>query len=164
MTIGKDLTPKLQKLVLRVEDDVRTRLDEDAELKARWQSEHADALHAERTSSAWVSWRDDRITQAAVGWVLTTVFLRFCEDNALLSKVWIAGPGARRQEAFDAENAYFRAHPENTWREWILEGVSEGRYHAVDRWTPRDGDFREACIYLLELAGVETDTLGNDFY
>ena len=124
MTIGKDLTPKLQKLVLRVEDDLRTRLDEDAELKARWQSEHVDALRAERTSSAWVSWRDDRITQAAVGWVLTTVFLRFCEDNALLSKVWIAGPGARRQEAFDAENAYFRAHPENTWREWIMEGIA----------------------------------------
>ncbi|MEN8582147.1 BREX-2 system adenine-specific DNA-methyltransferase PglX [Burkholderia sp. RS01] len=127
MTIGKDLTPKLQKLVLRVEDDLRTRLDEDAEIKARWQSEHADALRAERTSSAWVSWRDDRITQAAVGWVLSTVFLRFCEDNALLSKVWIAGPGARRQEAFDAENAYFRAHPENTWREWILEGITHLR-------------------------------------
>jgi hypothetical protein len=127
MTIGKDLTPKLQKLVLRVEDDLRARLDEDEDLKARWRSEHADALGAERTSSAWVSWRDDRITQAAVGWVLTTVFLRFCEDNALLSKVWISGPGARRQEAFDAENAYFRAHPENTWREWILEGITHLR-------------------------------------
>ncbi|ASN19311.1 BREX-2 system adenine-specific DNA-methyltransferase PglX [Arthrobacter sp. YN] len=127
MTIGKDLTPKLQKLVLRIEDDLRTRLEEDPGLKAKWQSEHTDALRAERTSSAWVSWRDDRITQAAVGWVLTTVFLRFCEDNALLSKVWIAGPGARRQEAFDAENAYFRAHPENTWREWIMEGISHLR-------------------------------------
>ncbi|MDV2977863.1 UNVERIFIED_CONTAM: BREX-2 system adenine-specific DNA-methyltransferase PglX [Actinomycetes bacterium ARC8] len=127
MTIGKELTPKLQKLVLRVEDDLRARLEEDGELKAKWQSEHADALRAERTSSAWVSWRDDRITQAAVGWVLTTVFLRFCEDNALLSKVWISGPGARRQEAFDAENAYFRAHAENTWREWILEGITHLR-------------------------------------
>lgn len=129
MTIGKDLTPKLQKLVLRVEDDLRTRLEEDPELKAEWQSEHADALRADRTSSAWVSWRDDRVTQAAVGWVLTTVFLRFCEDNALLSKVWIAGPGARRQEAFDAENAYFRANPENTWREWILEGITHLQSH-----------------------------------
>lgn len=127
MIIGKDLTPKLQKLVLRVEDDLRTRLEGDADLKDRWQSEHSDALRAERTSTAWVSWRDDRITQAAVGWVLTTVFLRFCEDNGLLSKVWISGPGARRQEAFDAENAYFRAHPENTWREWILEGVTHLR-------------------------------------
>lgn len=123
MIISKELTPKLQKLVLRVEDDLRTRLEDDKELKTRWQSEHEAALRAERTSSAWVTWRDDRITQAAVGWVLTTVFLRFCEDNGLLSKVWVSGPDVRRQEAFDAENAYFRAHPENTWREWILEGV-----------------------------------------
>ena len=47
---------------------------------------------------------------------------------------------------------------------WILEGVSEGRYHAVDRFSPDDGDFREACVYLLELAGVETATLDDDFY
>ncbi|WP_091607349.1 BREX-2 system adenine-specific DNA-methyltransferase PglX [Arthrobacter koreensis] len=127
MTIGKDLTPKLQKLVLRVEDDLRVRLQDDTERKARWQHEHQAALDAGRTSSAWVSWRDDRITQAAVGWVLTTVFLRFCEDNALLSKVWISGPGPRRQEAFDAENAFFRTHPESTWREWILEGVKHLR-------------------------------------
>ncbi|NVM96157.1 BREX-2 system adenine-specific DNA-methyltransferase PglX [Arthrobacter wenxiniae] len=124
MTIGKELTPKLQKLVLRVEDDLRTRLEDDSERKARWQAEHAAALKADRTSSAWVAWRDDRVTQAAVGWVLTTVFLRFCEDNALLSKVWISGPGKRRQEALDAENAYFRSNPENTWREWIVEGVN----------------------------------------
>ena len=127
MTIGKDLTPKLQKLVLRVEDDLRVRLQDDTERKACWQQEHQAALDAGRTSSAWVSWRDDRITQSAVGWVLTTVFLRFCEDNALVSKVWISGPGSRRQEAFDAENAFFRAHPESTWREWILEGVEHLR-------------------------------------
>ena len=127
MTIGKDLTPKLQKLVLRVEDDLRVRLQDDTERKGRWQQEHQAALDAGRTSSAWVSWRDDRITQAAVGWVLTTVFLRFCEDNSLLSKVWISGPGPRRQEAYDAENAFFRANPESTWREWILEGVQHLR-------------------------------------
>ncbi|MCC3270093.1 hypothetical protein LJ751_12140, partial [Arthrobacter sp. zg-Y809] len=127
MTIGKDLTSKLQKLVLRVEDDLRVRLQDETERKSRWQQEHQAALDAGRTSSAWVSWRDDRITQSAVGWVLTTVFLRFCEDNSLLSKVWISGPGPRRQEAFDAENAFFRAHPESTWREWILEGVQHLR-------------------------------------
>ena len=48
--------------------------------------------------------------------------------------------------------------------QWILEGVREGRYHAVDRWTPDDGAFREACVYLLELGGVETDKLGDELY
>ena len=48
--------------------------------------------------------------------------------------------------------------------QWILEGASQRRYHAVDRWTPRDGDYREACMYLLELAGVDTAKMGTDFY
>jgi hypothetical protein len=52
----------------------------------------------------------------------------------------------------------------NDGAQWILEGVRENRYNAVDRWSPRDGDFRDACIYLLELAGVETATLGDELY
>jgi len=48
--------------------------------------------------------------------------------------------------------------------QWILEGVRGGRYHVVDRWTPRDGSYREACMYLLEQAGVDTGKLGNDLY
>ena len=52
----------------------------------------------------------------------------------------------------------------NDGAQWILEGVREGRYHAVDRWSPRDGEFREACIYLLELAQVDTGKLGDDLY
>jgi hypothetical protein len=52
----------------------------------------------------------------------------------------------------------------NDGAQWILEGVREGRYHVVDRWSPRSGEFREACIYLLELAGVETAKLGSELY
>ena len=73
--------------------------------------------------AAWLAWRDDRVTQAAVAWVLTTVFIRFCEDNALLAPVWISGPAQRRQEALDAQMAFFRAHPEDTDREWLLDAV-----------------------------------------
>jgi hypothetical protein len=48
--------------------------------------------------------------------------------------------------------------------EWILEGVRENHYHVVDRWSPRTGEFREACLYLLRLSGVEIDKLGDDLY
>ena len=48
--------------------------------------------------------------------------------------------------------------------EWVLEGVRDGRYHVVDRWSPEDGDFREACLYLLDLAGIDTGKLGNELY
>ena len=48
-------------------------------------------MEKERTAASWVTWRDDRVTQAAVAWVLASVFIRFCEDNALVKPVWIAG-------------------------------------------------------------------------
>lgn len=48
--------------------------------------------------------------------------------------------------------------------QWILEGVKESRYHVVDRWSPRKGEYREACIYLLKLSGVDVDKLKDDLY
>lgn len=123
MTATKQLTSDLKAQVLLLEADLQARVEADAELKATWQSEHRRAVEADRTASAWLTFRDDRVTQAAVAWVLTSVFLRFCEDNALLRPVWIAGPPTRRQEALDAQMAYFREHPEHTDREWLLQGV-----------------------------------------
>ncbi|WP_426976360.1 BREX-2 system adenine-specific DNA-methyltransferase PglX [Pseudarthrobacter sp. O4] len=123
MTVSSQLTTDLRKLVLRLEDDLRERLAQDDVNLSRWKAEHQGALDAQRTSSAWQAWRDDKITQAAVAWILTTVFVRFAEDNALVRPVWISGPGARRQEALDAQIVFFRAHPELTDREWLLEPV-----------------------------------------
>ena len=123
MTATAGLTSDLQKQVLLLEDDLRVRLQADPERLADWRAEHVEAVTRERTASSWVEWRDDRVTQVAVAWVLTTVFVRFCEDNGLIKPVWIAGPAARRQEALDAQLAFFRAHPEDTDREWLKESV-----------------------------------------
>jgi hypothetical protein len=35
---------------------------------------------------------------------------------------------------------------------WVLEGRMGARYHVVDRWSPKDGAFREFCLSLLKLA------------
>lgn len=123
MTATAGLTSDLQKQVLLLEDDLRIRLQGDSERLADWQTEHVEAVTRERTSSSWVEWRDDRVTQVAVAWVLTTVFVRFCEDNGLVKPVWIAGPASRRQEALDAQLAFFRSHPEDTDREWLQKPV-----------------------------------------
>jgi hypothetical protein len=37
---------------------------------------------------------------------------------------------------------------------WVLEGMKRGQYHIVDRWSPRDGAYRDACLYMLALAGI----------
>jgi hypothetical protein len=44
---------------------------------------------AQRSAATWWQWRDDRVTQAAVAWVLLTVFARYCEDNNLVSPRWL---------------------------------------------------------------------------
>lgn len=38
---------------------------------------------------------------------------------------------------------------------WILEGVKDGIYHMVDRWS--DSEIVEACLYLLTLSKLEID-------
>ena len=124
MTATPTLTTDLQRQVLILEEDLRKRVAADAELEASWKQEHHRAVVKERTAASWVAWRDDRVTQAAVAWVLTTVFVRFCEDNALVRPVWISGPEDRRQEALDAQLAFFRTHPEDTDREWLMQAVN----------------------------------------
>ncbi|NJM52410.1 MAG: hypothetical protein HC846_02845 [Blastocatellia bacterium] len=48
--------------------------------------------------------------------------------------------------------------------QWILEGVKDGRYHIVDRFMPEKDNYGQACIYLLQLSGVDTDRLKHELY
>ena len=85
MTATDRLTSDLKAQVLRLEDDLRVRVEADPELKARWQAEHRAALEAERSAASWQQFLDDRLVQSAVAWVLTSVFVRFCEDCQSIS-------------------------------------------------------------------------------
>lgn len=127
MSATTSLTSDLQRQVLLLEDDLRKRVEADSATRSEWVAEHDRALAVGRTSYAWQTWRDDRVTQAAVAWVLATVFVRFCEDNRLVDPVWLAGPPERRQEALDAELAFYReasrTRDDVTAREWLKEAV-----------------------------------------
>lgn len=118
----------LRRLVLDLEDDLRTRVDGDdhdarqAGVFEAWKRDYDKASAANRTAAAWPEWRNDRVTQAAVAWVLLTVFARYCEDNALVTPRWISGADAdERAHALDARRAYFHTHPEGTDREWLTQ-------------------------------------------
>jgi hypothetical protein len=41
---------------------------------------------------------------------------------------------------------------------WILEGSQAGRYHIVDRWSPKSGRYKEACEMFLRLFRAATTT------
>lgn len=143
-----DLTAALRKQVLNLEADLRVRMDgDDHDLRQdgvyeAWKLDYDIAFAAKRTAWTWLEWRNDRVTQAAVGWVLLTVFARYCEDNALVSPRWIGGADAdQRAHALDARRAYFQEHPEQTDREWLGQIIGHfAKYDAtkalVDKYAP----------------------------
>jgi hypothetical protein len=118
----KLLLSDLQKQVKPLEKDLREQVESVEEVRGRLRGEYDQAFKIGRTSSTWAAWRDERVTQAAVAWVLGTVFVRFCEDNGLLSEPYLAGPGDRLVLAEEAEAQFFRDRPQETLRGWLLEG------------------------------------------
>lgn len=100
----------------------------------RLKEEYAEALRRERTGWSWVDWRANEVDQAAVAWIVSTTFLRFCEDNDLLAGAkidglptavgWIAGPGDRVQRAEENLTAYFRDNPTHNRRHWLQQGFA----------------------------------------
>ena len=116
----EELLKDLRKQVVALEDDLRTRSDEIPEFANALKGEYFRARKAERTAATYGAWRDERVTQAAAAWVLSTVFVRFCEDNGLIELPWIAGPGDRLALAEARHDAYFRDHPQHNDRDWLI--------------------------------------------
>ncbi|WIM97001.1 BREX-2 system adenine-specific DNA-methyltransferase PglX [Actinoplanes oblitus] len=127
MSAGATLTAELRAEVKILEEDLRQRLAALPDVKKSWDRQWKDASTVGRTAISWEEWSSERITQAAVAWVLTTVFIRFAEDNSLIKPVWISGPPARRAEALNAQSEFMRTRAqagENpTDRDWLLKAV-----------------------------------------
>lgn len=184
-----DLVSALKKRVLELEADLRARVDDDDHdirqpgVYEAWKRDYDTAFAAQRTAATWLQWRNDRVTQAAVAWVLLSVFARYCEDNALLSPRWIGGADAdERAQALDARRSYFQQHPEHTDREWLGQIIEHfAKYPAtaglVDRYSPLhlvapSGDAARALLEfwwqqgddgqpVYGFAGVDTRFLGD---
>jgi hypothetical protein len=80
-TLVKDLKAQAARLT----DHLRSSSDD---LASEWgrelKAEYAAAPERGRTGFSWSEWRDGEVDLAAVAWVLSTVFIRFCEDNDLI--------------------------------------------------------------------------------
>nr|WP_206327036.1 BREX-2 system adenine-specific DNA-methyltransferase PglX [Streptomyces sp. S3(2020)] len=110
----------LKKLVVKLEDDLRARSESEEEFRTGLDREWREAKEAQRTALSYPAWRDERVTQAAVAWVLGCVFVRFCEDNGLIDKLFLAGPGERLAEAEARHEAHFRTYPHHNNRDWLI--------------------------------------------
>ncbi|PQO28931.1 BREX-2 system adenine-specific DNA-methyltransferase PglX [Blastopirellula marina] len=118
------LLSDLQSLLKKLEADLldRSKSSDVPEVGETLREEYARAKKAERTALNYETWRSDAITQTAAAWVLSCVFVRFLEDNALIDPPKIAGPGKRLQQARDEHTLFFQ-DPERaklTDREYLL--------------------------------------------
>ncbi|MCT1711060.1 MULTISPECIES: BREX-2 system adenine-specific DNA-methyltransferase PglX [Dietzia] len=116
------MTQALQPVVRDLVEDMRERLEDDADQAAVWRARHAGLVEAQRTGATWTDWVEDQLTQAAVGWVLTSVFVRFCEDNDLLGrhKRWISGADADgRARAVDEQERFFTQNLDQGFRGYL---------------------------------------------
>ena len=116
------LLADLRRLRAHLESDLRERCEEHPNLEdipaAR---STGSAVARERTAAdTYNAWREERLTQVAVAWILGCVFVRFLEDNALIDPPRLSGPSERRRRALDEHTLYFRKHPTDTDREYLL--------------------------------------------
>lgn len=113
------LVNDLRKLALDMEKDLKARARDDEEIATRLAKESEAARSAERTAAGYTEWLGGRVTQAAAAWVLSTVFVRYSEDNGLIDRRFLAGPGEHLAEAEDYQNAFITANPTLNNRGWL---------------------------------------------
>src|ERR1700704_2447736 len=85
-------------------------------VRAEWR----DAFDLGRTRDTFETFLDSAFDQAVVHWVLGCVFLRFLEDNFLVDRPFLSGPGERLELAKERQDAHFRARPHDSDAEYLL--------------------------------------------
>ncbi|MCX5184237.1 BREX-2 system adenine-specific DNA-methyltransferase PglX [Streptomyces sp. NBC_00268] len=132
-SLGREaLLAGLRKQLRILETDLRERSDNIDQYRDRLRAAYDQERSIGRTAAAYGAWRDEHITQAAVAWVLGTVFVRYCEDNDLIARPFIAGPGERLAEAEERQRAYLAEHNEAQDRDWLVEAFMHlARSHSV---------------------------------
>lgn len=171
----QQLLQDLQRLLPKIEQDILTYSEAQPALDEHLKQEYAKAQKAQRTAEHFVDWRAAQVTQAAVAWILTCVFMRFLEDNALLDEPAIAGPaGAKLQHAKDRLTVYFNDHPTHAEREYLLSqfealetlpamGELLDRRHNPLWQLPVSADGAKGIIDFFQRLNPETGEIVHDF-
>lgn len=122
----KALLVDLKRQVTALEKDLSQQVRVLPEINAPLRAEYDQARKLRRTATTWNSWLDERITQVAVAWVLGTVFVRFCEDNRLISEPYLAAPETDRHDLSRARyEAYVEEDDDPTYRGWLERAFAE---------------------------------------
>ena len=168
------LLTDLKKWVTRFEDDLRQQCKDLPELDARLKAQYKLAKDAGRTAFSYAVWRDGELTQSAVGWVLSCVFVRFLEDNDLLDRPFLSGIGENRELADETRAAWFRDNRAASDNDYLAHVISEtgklpgmadlmdARHNAL--WNaPISPDAAKAFIEFWRRISPDTGKLAHDF-
>nr|WP_307961683.1 BREX-2 system adenine-specific DNA-methyltransferase PglX [Salinispora arenicola] len=142
-------------------EDLRRQVAEAPGLRAELRQEHEQAKAAERVGASFETWLEDVLDQAAVAWVLGCVFVRFCEDNTLVGKLWIGGgdPAAPADRGIQHRQAYLISNPRHNDRHWLREAFT---YLAELRATGKIFD-RHNPVWRFDISGPAAEEL-SDFF
>ena len=171
-SVEASLTVALQPVVRSLVADMRARLEADPARLQSWKTEHTNAQEADRVGFSFAEWSEEQLQQAAAGWVLATVFIRFIEDNDLFGRrqVFLTGFDAeRRALGRDFQDALYQQHPEYSYRAYLehcfdqLKGVPAtaglvGPHSAIHVMEPSDDGARELIDFWRAL-DTEGDTV-----
>ena len=173
MIDSKQLLADLKRLRKRLEDELpryhAASAGREAVL-AEWRA----AFEARRTADTFETFWSAALDQAAVHWILGVVFLRFLEDNRLLDRPLLSGPGERLELAQLRQREFFRARPHDSDAEFLLETFAEaarlpglaGLYDPAHNplfRLPLSGDGAMALLGFFRERVPETGALVHDF-
>lgn len=117
---SKQYLADLQKLVKKLDLDLKERSEEAADVKERLEAQYQEARQAGRTQETYATWRAAYLNQVAVAWVLSCVFVRYLEDNRLIDEAWLAGTDEDKlTEAKERHDTYFRENPLHSDRDYL---------------------------------------------
>ena len=120
MVDAKKLLADLKRLRRTLEADLREEHQASAQRDAV-QAEWREAFDAKRTADTFETFWTAALDQAAVHWILGVVFLRFLEDNRLLDRPMLSGPGERLELAMARQAEYVRARPMDLDTDYLLD-------------------------------------------
>jgi hypothetical protein len=173
MVDAKRLLADLKKQRKRLEDDLR-QYHAASPGRNAVQAEWRAAFDARRTADTFETFWSAALDQAAVHWILGVVFLRFLEDNGLVDRPLLSGPGERLELAQLRQRAFFRARPQDSDAEYLLQTFAEaaclpglaGLYdpdHNPLFRLPISGDGAMALLGFFRDRVPETGALVHDF-
>jgi hypothetical protein len=167
------LLSDLKVQVKDLETDLRARFASDIEYRSRLTADWQAARDAGRTSEDVAIWAEAQFTQSAIAWVLACVFVRFCEDNALLDAPLLVGTDTRGQSAQARQEAFFMQNPTASDNDYLrdvfavaarLPGLSDVmRVQRTLLEAPVSADLGKQLVRFFRAADADTGALVHDF-